>query len=141
MAAPLLIPALAGLAGAFGGWSLNEWMSGETKKSGEIHAPQEWFMPVNAQQTTTVDQRQYAPVVSYGWQGGDLFLESPGASSKKEMTTTQTSTPSQYASQQPSQAATGATPTEGLTNILPIALIAGIALVGYGYVSRGKKRG
>lgn len=137
MVAPLLAAIAGALGGLAGGAILGSKKDMTSPLLGVKHEPYEYYAPVTGIQETHSEQYMYAPQVSHTFQGGDLFWESPYASTKKEATTTQTSTPSQTATQTPTQDLAGA--VQG-TNMTYVALIAVAGLVAYGYVSTRKKK-
>jgi len=132
MVFPVLIPVVAGIAGGFGGFGLGEILGSKKAAVSSTYAPV----------TTTTDvyapSVQYAPQMSYGYQGGDIIISSPYAETKKEALSEQASTPTLTPSYQISPAVTSS-PAAGVTkgtNIIYLVGIAAVALVAYGWVSR-----
>ena len=149
MVLPLIsIIAGAGLLG--GGGIIGNWL-GKGKKEGsvETHAPFEIYQPTIT--TTTIEplahyapQLQFAPQTSYGYAGGDIIISSPQTETKKEVQMEQVSKPKQEG-QWAFPVSTTAEPSYETgrevsgTNMVHIALIAGVALVGYGLLGKKKR--
>lgn len=140
----LLPVAFAGATGVAG------WLAGRSKKevSIEEHAEYEHYQPTitEAEKFQHFHPRMiHAPQTAYAYTGGDIFIESPGATSKKETTIGQESKP------EISGAIDYATDTVGATregegdiagvNMTHIALIAAAGLIGYGLLQPKKGRG
>jgi len=142
MVAPL-IPVAIGLGGAaLGGAGIASWLGGETKKNTEIAAASgSPFAPTapfsissqtyapHAPYETYSSAVQYAPVTSIQYPDYAINIGSPEAvaTTKKEQTIT--SKPEfEYEAEQ------GRT-TSGV-DLVPIAIIAAVALVAYGLVSK-----
>ena len=142
MVAPL-IPIAIGLGGAaLGGAGIASWLGGETKKNEDIAAASgSPFAPTapfsissqsyapHAPYETYSQAVQYAPVTSIQYPDYAINIGSPEAvaTTKKEQTIT--SRPEfEYEAEQ------GRT-TSGV-DLVPIAIIAAVALVAYGLVSR-----
>lgn len=128
MVAPLLIPLLSGSVGVAAGWLAG----GKSKKEmfvveKEIHATKEHYAPQMGYAPV------YAPQTEYGYQGGDVIIHSPGATTKKEMKQEQTSMPVVDVGQTARRSEVD-TDTEGL-DITKIAIIAVVGLIGYGAVT------
>lgn len=133
------IPGLSGIT-AKGG------VLGTGGKIGDIHLPYSQYQPTittHHPYATFAPEIQFAPVSTYGYQGGDIFIESPGASSKKEMRQDIVSKPEQTGQwdipytvsphyEQPETTTTG-------LNVTHIAIIAVVGFIGYSVV-KAKKR-
>lgn len=129
MAIPL-IPIAAGVVGATSGIGISSLL-GLGKKGDTItttttqHAPYETYAP----------QTQYAPVTSYAYQGATYIISSPGAESKKAQAVEQTSAPSQAGSWEVPQMS-GTSMGLDSSTLLILGIIAGVAVIGYGVVSK-----
>jgi hypothetical protein len=147
MVLPAIPLALAGASGLAG------WLAGKSKKdtSVETHAAYEHYQPTitEAAKFQHFHPRMvHAPVSSYVVQEGDIFIESPGAKSKKEAQIDQESRPEisgaiDYATETAGATREGEGDIAGV-NLTHIALIAATGMIGYGLISkpvkgRGKK--
>lgn len=141
-----LIPIAAGAgAGMASGWLFSKGKKDEQVIT-EQHAPYEIYQPTTTTSTLEVyaPQVQYAPQLTYGYQGGDIVISSPGAQTKKEQTQEQESKPAQKGTWdlpqiiriEPSyDTDTGVRTAEG-TDFTTIAIIAAVGLVAYGWLSK-----
>lgn len=133
------IPGLSGIT-AKGG------ILGTGGKIGDIHLPYSQYQPTTVYHEpfeTFAPQVQFAPVSTYAYQGGDIFIESPGASSKKEIIQDIVSKPEQRGLWEIPQTVAPhyeqpETTTTGL-NVLHVAIIGVVGFMGYTYL-KGKKR-
>jgi hypothetical protein len=152
---------IAGLlvGGALAGFGLSSLVGGgkkdEQKQDQEQKQEQKTDVPIVS--TYRIEplgiyapQLQYSPGYVYSYQGGDIFIESPGASSKKEAAISQDISPSQEGAWSlPYQIAPYVAPSQeqeqqqeqGIgTDFVTLALIGAVALVAYGLVSKGKRK-
>ena len=147
MAFPV-IPVLSGIAGLGAGAGLMGALGGG-KKEEVKHAPYEYYAPTTSRVYAPMyaPQVQYSPQFSYQYEGGTYIIESPGATSKKEMRLEPTSIPEQRGewalpisvSQAPTHTPQYAEGADIGTSLLPLVIVSVIGLIGYGIVTRKKK--
>jgi hypothetical protein len=138
---PTVIAAGAGVLGAIGGvlaggLGKKDMITYNTTRTSQdvYHAPYETYAP----------SIQYAPVSSYAYQGATNIINSPYATANPKLAQAVTSQPNQTPTynlpQTYSPAATVSNPTgSGLladVNWTWIAIIAGVAIVGYAYFKK-----
>ena len=141
MAAPLLSFLASGFASGAGTSFFKDWL---TKKETAVssytyspssqdihHAPYESYAPM----------QQYAPQVGYSYVGPTYQINSPSAVSKKQASLKQISEPEQTGvwdlpQEYKFSPTPGGTPQIKSTNIVTIAVIAGVAIVAYGMVRK-----
>jgi len=144
MAFPL-IPVLVGAGIGAGGATLGG-LFGKGKKEEIKHAPYEYYAPTTSEvySPSYSPQVQYSPQYTYQYQGGTYIIESPGATSKKQMNLEPVLIPKQEGkweypisvSQQPTH-----TPVQGGvgTDFTKIAIIGAVGLIAYGLISKRRK--
>ena len=148
MAFPV-VPVLSGIAGLGAGAGLMGALSKGKKETVVKHAPYEYYAPTESKVYAPqyAPQVQYAPQISYQYEGGTYIIESPGATSKKEMRLEPTSIPEQRGewalpisvSQAPTHTPQYAEGADIGTSLLPLVIVSVIGLIGYGIVPRKKK--
>lgn len=133
--AAFLLPALAGL----GGGLLSGFFSGESKK--EVHAPQEHYAPTYGARTyapTVSDQRQ----VEQSYIGPTYVVDSPGATTKKEVKMDQEAVSKQIPTITAPTAGAQHTEKSGIdvTTIAIIAVVGAVAVTAVGGIFGGGKK-
>ncbi len=152
MAFPV-IPVLSGIAGLGAGAGIMGALgSGKKEEHNIYHQPYEYYAPSPLEYELEVfaPQIQYSPQISYQYEGATYIINSPEATSKKEQSMKQTSTPRQKGTwefpaditQEPHhepQMGEVDTGTSLSSTLLPIVVIAVIGLLGYGFITRKRK--
>jgi hypothetical protein len=123
----------------FGAGTMLSNFLGDTKKGDTItttesqtyHQPYETYSP----------NLQFAPQTSYAYQGGTYIINSPNATSKKDQSVSQESSPSNTPTWTQPQTYTqtpSVSESTGLSSntLILIALIGAAAVVGYGFLSQ-----
>lgn len=138
-----LIPIAAGIAGTAIGGAVGSLFGG-TKKEESVTVTQTYGQTYHSPYETYAPQIQYAPQTGYAYTGPTYIINSPYATSKKETSLEQASSPAQAGKwdvPQSYETSPTVSPTQGLDNqtLIILGIIGAVAVVGFGLVSGGKK--
>lgn len=133
-----------GIAGAAGAGVLGGAVGGAKKEEHIVYSPTTTTQITHGAKTYAPVQT-YSPQTGYSYIGATYIIDSPGAMSKKEARMEQQQetgvAPVFDIPTIPSQEAEGGGGLAEGTNMLWIAAIAAVGVVGYGFVTSDKKKG
>lgn len=143
MVLPLIPIAIAGIAGAGSAGILGGMLGGSKKEEHIVYSPTTSTQVTHGARTYAPVQT-YAPQTGYSYVGATYQIESPGAVSKKEAKTMMEQetdvAPVFDIPTIPKQVTEGGGGLIEGTNMLYVAGIAAVAIIGYGYFSGGKRK-
>jgi len=135
-----LIPVVAAIGGGLGGFGLSRLFGGgESKKTVMAGATS---IVEAAPYQTFAPQIMFSPQQTYGYQGATYIIDSPGAIAPKKQELISTLAPEQMGAWDV-PTTVSQEPTAGLaegTNLPLLIGIVAVAVVAYGFVSKGGKK-